>query len=173
MFNALSSRIGNLRVGKKLGFGFGLVLLLAAAIAAVSIYQFRDIQDRANKINYSLAISGGVNDALDSQTAYQLNFDEKKIAESQQALKMAQTAFTQMMATLYWSPEMRSWLDTFPNLVKAYQHSQQTFTDAVKTRQTIKNSWNLSASETAFQDLKQQLGGGADLMMQLQMSKLD
>ena len=173
MFNALSSRIGNLRVGKKLGFGFGLVLLLAAAIAAVSIYQFRDIQDRAIKINYSLAISGGVNDALDSQTAYQLNFDEKKIAESQQALKKAQTAFTQMMATLYWSPEMRSWLDTFPDLVKAYQHSQQTFTDAVKTRQTIKNSWNLSASEAAFQDLKQQLGVGADLMLQLQMSKLD
>ena len=173
MLNALSRHIGNLRVGKKLGFGFGLVLLLATAIAAVSIHQFYDIQDRANKINYSLIISIDVNQALDSQTDSLLHFDDKKIVASQQALKRAQTAFAEMMSTLYWNAEMRDWLNTFPDLVKSYQRSQQTFTDAVKTRQNIKSSWNLSASEAAFQDIKQQLGVGADLMLQLQMSKLD
>jgi methyl-accepting chemotaxis protein-2 (aspartate sensor receptor) len=173
MIKAFRRRIENLRVGKKLGVGFGLVLILAAVIAVAGIDQFRDIQDRNAKINYSLEISAAVNQALAAQRHYQADYAEENIAQSQKYLQQGLASFNEMENTLYWNAEMRAWLDTFPGLVKAYQQSQQQFVAAVNARQSIRESWNLSKSEAAFQDIKQELSLGADLMLQLQMSKLD
>lgn len=173
MVSALKRSIENLRVGKKLGAGFGLVLLLAALIAAAGITQFREIKDRVDKIVYSMTISTEVNAALASQTEYQLAYDKKFIANSQQHLDASLTQFTHMMTRVYWNSEMRATLNAFPLLVKAYKTSQNALIDSVNARQKIKSSWNLSASEAALTAIKQNVSIGADLLLQLQMSKLD
>lgn len=83
MINSIKRRIENLNVGRKLGSGFALVLLLAALIAAVGIQKFNNVKERTDKVDFSHAISSDISAALDSQKQYQLFFDEKEIALSQ------------------------------------------------------------------------------------------
>ncbi|WP_338564624.1 methyl-accepting chemotaxis protein [Erwinia sp. E_sp_W01_6] len=173
MFNSISRSLENLRVGKKLGTGFTLVLLLAAAIAAVGISKFNNVKERTDKVDFSHAISSDISAALDSQKQYQLSFDEKEIALSQQKIADALGLFNKMLATSFFDASTRAWLDEFPGLVKSYQDAQSHFVQAVNTRNEIKGSWNLSASEAAFVDLKKELGPTADLQLQVLMGKLD
>jgi methyl-accepting chemotaxis protein-2 (aspartate sensor receptor) len=173
MINSIKRRIENLNVGRKLGSGFALVLLLAALIAAVGIQKFNNVKERTDKVDFSHAISSDISAALDSQKQYQLFFDEKEIALSQKKIADALGLFDKMMSTSVFDAESRAWLNTFPGLVKAYQQAQSNYVNAVNTRDGIKNSWNLSASEAAFLDLKQELGPTADLQLQVLMGKLD
>ncbi|MBP2168941.1 methyl-accepting chemotaxis protein-2 (aspartate sensor receptor) [Erwinia toletana] len=173
MVNAFARGIENLRVGKKLSVGFGLVLALAVLVAATGINKFRDVKDRADKVDYSHAISSRINEALDSQTNYQLNYRDKDIANSQAKIADALVLFQQMFTQLYWNGPTRDWLNTFPGMVKEYQQAQANYVNAVNTRNDIKGSWNLSASEQAFLALKEELGPTADLQMQVMMLKLD
>lgn len=173
MFNSIRRRIENLKVGTKLGTGFTLVLLLAATIAAVGIIKFNNVKERTDKVDFSHAISSDISSALDSQKQYQLLFDEKEIALSQQKIADALGLFDKMLTTSFFDAATRAWLDEFPGLVKAYQDAQTHFVQAVNTRNEIKGSWNLSASEAAFVDLQKELGPTADLQLQVLMGKLD
>ncbi|MGB9097727.1 methyl-accepting chemotaxis protein [Erwinia sp.] len=173
MINSIKRRMENLRVGRKLGTGFALVLLLAALIAAVGISKFNTVKGRTDKVDYSHAISSDISAALDSQKQYQLFFDEKEIALSRKKITEALALFNKMLSTSVFDAESRAWLDTFPGLVKGYQDAQSNYVKAVQTRNQIKGSWNLSDSEAAFVDLKQELSPTADLQMQVLMGKLD
>jgi methyl-accepting chemotaxis protein-2 (aspartate sensor receptor) len=173
MLNSIKRRIENMRVGRKLGAGFALVLLLAALIAAVGISKFNNVKGRTNKVDFSHAISSDISAALDSQKQYQLTFDEKEIALSQQKIAAALELFNNMLATSYFDAASHAWLDSFPGLVKDYQAAQANFVQAVNTRNELKNSWNLSESEATFDTLQQELGPTADLQLQVLMGKLD
>lgn len=173
MTNLISRRIENIKVGGKLSIGFGLVLVLAAAIALVGIRNLYDIRSRTDKTDISHAISSQLNTALDNQTQYQLYYRQENLANSQQALTAALGSFSTMMSTMYWNEETRNWLNTFPQKLKEYQQAQADYIHAVETRQSIKAGWKLSESEKAFLDIKDSLSDGADLQLQVMIGKVD
>ncbi|NMP28280.1 HAMP domain-containing protein [Rahnella sp. SAP-1] len=171
--NVWTRSMQNLRVGKKLGLGFGLVLLFTAIVAAAGINKLVTIKQRMEKIDFYTSISTLLGNARDNRLHYQMTHDKTYLQQHTDNLAKAVAIFKEQMPHYDWAPELLAKLNAFPDLVTQYQASMDNFTQSFNERDTLKNSWNLSKSEVAFTQLKQQLAASMTPQLQIAISDLD
>ncbi len=153
----LSQRIENLKVGTKLGLGFGLVLIIAVVIAAVGMVKFKDINDRAEKVDFSNQMNTLLNDARLSRTLYQLNYNPDYLVKNQQSIAELQKLIDNSRGKLVWDKQSQANLDQVPLKIKEYVHAQTAFKQAVDEKDAVRKSWNLSETEEVVKRLQEQL----------------
>lgn len=153
----LSQRIENLKVGTKLGLGFGLVLVIAVVIAAVGMVKFKDINDRAEKVDFSNQMNTLLNDARLSRTLYQLNYNPDYLVKNQHSIAELQKLVDTSKSRLEWDTQSQINLDQVPVKIKEYVQAQAAFKEAVDEKDAVRKSWNLSETEDVVKRLQEQL----------------
>ncbi|MDR3433347.1 MAG: methyl-accepting chemotaxis protein [Rouxiella aceris] len=169
----LLQRVENLRVGKKLGLGFGLVLLLVIAIAATVLLKFNDINQRADKVDFSIKMSNMINEARINRTLYQINYDPQYLQKNQDQINLLLQMVTERGAQLQWDADSQTDINMLPERIKQYIAAQADLQRAVTAKNAIRDSWNLSESETIAKTLQQQLRvEDADPAIRLSLSEM-
>jgi len=153
----LAQRIDNLKVGTKLGLGFGLVLLIAVTISAVGMMKFKDIDQRAKKVDFSNQMNGLLTEARLNRTLYQSSYDAHYLEKNQQSIAQLKQLIENSKGTLHWSPQSQASLDQVPVKINEYQQAQVSFKHAVDEKDAIRKSWNLSETEDILKRLQEQL----------------
>lgn len=153
----LSQRIENLKVGTKLGLGFGLVLIIAMVIATVGMVKFKDINERAEKVDFSNQMNTLLNEARLSRTLYQLNYNPDYLAKNQHSIAELQKLVESAKGRLVWDTKSQTNLDQVPIKIQEYNQAQAAFKKAVAEKDAVRKSWNLSETEDVVQRLQEQL----------------
>ncbi|CAM3680697.1 methyl-accepting chemotaxis protein [Rahnella bruchi] len=153
----LSQWMNNLKVGTKLGLGFGLVLLIAVAITAAGMIKFNDISQRAEKVDFSNQMNALLNDARLSRTLYQLNYDPAYLKQNQDKIHALSQLITQSKDKLEWDATSLANLNQVPVKIHEYQQAQDAFKLAVDKKDAVRASWNLSETEAVVKRLQDQL----------------
>ncbi len=153
----LSQRIENLKVGTKLGLGFGLVLIIAMVIATVGMVKFKDINERAEKVDFSNQMNTLLNEARLSRTLYQLNYNPDYLAKNQHSITELQKLVESAKGRLVWDTKSQANLDQVPVKIQEYNQAQAAFKKAVAEKDAVRKSWNLSETEDVVQRLQEQL----------------
>jgi methyl-accepting chemotaxis protein-2 (aspartate sensor receptor) len=102
-----------------------------------------------------------------------MTHDKTYLQQHTDNLAKAVAIFKDQMPRYEWAQELLAKLNAFPDLVTQYQASMDNFTQSFNERDTLKNSWNLSKSEVAFTQLKQQLAASMTPQLQIAISDLD
>ncbi|MBU9846396.1 methyl-accepting chemotaxis protein [Rahnella ecdela] len=153
----LSQWMNNLKVGTKLGLGFGLVLLIAVAITAAGMIKFNDISQRAEKVDFSNQMNALLNDARLSRTLYQLNYDPAYLKQNQDKIHALSQLIAQSNDQLEWDATSLAELNQVPVKIHEYQQAQNAFKLAVDKKDAVRASWNLSETEAVVTRLQDQL----------------
>ncbi len=126
----------NVKVGKKLGMGFGLTLLLTVAVAFCGIKNLNDISGRAEKVSQLKIVNDLFAKAKDARLKYIKTHDEKFIADNERLLQKieGQLASLQHYA---WRPEQKSNLDRLNVLLKIYRDKRSETVSETQQRQRI------------------------------------
>jgi len=98
----LSQWMNNLRVGTKLGLGFGLVLVIAAVITVAGMVKLNDISQRAEKVDFSNQMNALLNDARLSRTLYQLKYEPTYLQQNQEKIDALSQLIAQSKGKLEW-----------------------------------------------------------------------
>jgi len=169
----LLQRVENLRVGKKLGLGFGLILMLVIAIAATVLLKFNDINQRADKVDFSIKMSNLLNEARVNRTLYQINYDPQYLEKNREKISTILEMVTGPGAQLQWDESIQADFNMLPERIKQYTAAQADFQRAVTAKNAIRDSWNLSESEAIAKALQQQLRvEDADPAIRLSLSEM-
>jgi len=94
----------NLKVGKKLAFGFGLILLLSIAVTLCGIKNLNDISIRADKISQLKVITDQFAMAKAERLEYVKTHDEKYIAMNEMNLQQVDKKI-ESLRSLQWDTE--------------------------------------------------------------------
>lgn len=153
----LSQWMNNLKVGTKLGLGFGLVLLIAVTITAAGMVKFNDIGQRAEKVDFSNQMNALLNEARLSRTLYQLNYDPAYLKQNQDKINALYQLIAQSKGKLEWDAASQAELNQVPVKIHEYQQAQDAFKLAVDKKDAVRASWNLSETEAVVTRLQDQL----------------
>ena len=153
----LSQWMNNLKVGTKLGLGFGLVLLIAAVITVAGMVKLNDISQRAEKVDFSNQMNALLNDARLSRTLYQLKYDPTYLQQNQEKINALSQLVAQSKGKLEWDATSLANLDQVPVKIQEYQQAQDAFKKAVDKKDAVRASWNLSETEAVVKRLQDQL----------------
>lgn len=155
--SGLSQWMNNLKVGTKLGLGFGLVLLIAAVITTAGMIKFNDISQRAEKVDFSNQMKALLNDARLSRTLYQLNYNPAYLKQNQDNIDALSQLIEQSKDKLKWDAAGQAELEQVPVKIHEYQQAQAAFKEAVDRKDAVRASWNLSETEAVVKRLQDQL----------------
>ncbi len=153
----LSQWMNNLRVGTKLGLGFGLVLVIAAVITVAGMVKLNDISQRAEKVDFSNQMNALLNDARLSRTLYQLKYEPTYLQQNQEKIDALSQLIAQSKGKLEWDATSLANLDQVPVKIREYQQAQNAFKQAVDRKDAVRASWNLSETEAVVTRLQDQL----------------
>jgi len=134
----LSQWMNNLKVGTKLGLGFGLVLLIAVAITVAGMIKFNDISQRAEKVDFSNQMNALLNEARLSRTLYQLNYDPAYLKQNQDKISALSQLIAQSKDKLEWDAASLAELNQVPVKIHEYQQAQDAFKLAVDKKDAVR-----------------------------------
>lgn len=127
---SVMNSFGNLKVSRKLFFGFSTVLLVTLAILASGMIGINSIQDRVEKNEHTT----GLFNALSAVRLARLNYGYTQDPKYLDQTNVAAQHMQEMIATLEtysWTPEGKVSVDNTDNAVKNYMASLTPFTKAV------------------------------------------
>ncbi|SLM65102.1 MULTISPECIES: methyl-accepting chemotaxis protein [Dickeya] len=159
-------KLENIKVGRKLGLGFALVLLLTVIIAAVSVRYIEILKGRFEKVLFSNQINTEVSEARYYRAVYANGYNADSLKENSKHIDN--------IITLISSTQDKSWrgdyndrLDNIGKLISQYKERRKNYTDAVAKKDDVRKSWNLSDSEKPLKQIEQQIAGNTALQLQL------
>ncbi|KQN48493.1 methyl-accepting chemotaxis protein [Serratia sp. Leaf51] len=144
----------NVRVGKKLALGFGLVLLLSVAVAVCGIKNLNDISVRAEKISQLKAITDQFALARDARMQYVKTHDEKFIAANEESLKQVDEKIASLQ-TYPWRGEQLQMLQTLPGAMQGYREKRAETVSETRKRESIVGALVLTREEADVTRLAQ------------------
>lgn len=161
----MAIKFENINVGKKLGLGFFLVLLLTALIAGRGISYIESLQESIQKVNLSNQINTEVNQAKYYRARFGANYDLNDIKQNSIHIDNINTLVAQAK-TLSWSAQDIKTLDSIATTINSYKQQRQNYLDAVTTKDNVKKSWSLDGTDQAMSKLDDQLRATGDSQSQ-------
>ncbi len=152
----LSQRIDNLRVGKKLGLGFGFVLVMLVVIAITSLLEFKDVSQRADRVRITNKMSIALEEARVNRVLYQQSYNPEYLKNNQAKMNELQTISEDSKSKVNWGDQLGN-IDKVPQYVADYNQAVEAFKEKVAAKDTIRASWNLGDSQVAIENLQQEL----------------
>lgn len=144
----------NVKVGKKLGMGFGLTLLLTVAVAFCGIKNLNDISGRAEKVSQLKIVNDLFAKAKDARLKYIKTHDEKFIADNERLLQKIEGQLVSLQHYA-WRPEQKSNLDRLNVLLKIYRDKRSETVSETQQRQRIIGNLVISDEISTIQRLAQ------------------
>ncbi|WP_196908270.1 hypothetical protein [Candidatus Symbiopectobacterium sp. 'North America'] len=161
----MAIKFENINVGKKLGLGFFLVLLLTALIAGRGISYIESLQESIQKVNLSNQINTEVNQAKYYRARFGANYDLNDIKQNSIHIDNINTLVAQAK-TLSWSAQDSKTLDSITTTINSYKQQRQNYLDAVTTKDNVRKSWRLDGTDQAMSKLDDQLRATGDSQSQ-------
>ncbi|MFS2223877.1 methyl-accepting chemotaxis protein [Pantoea sp. B65] len=126
----------NLKVGRKLALGFGLVLLLSVAVALCGIKNLQDIAERAGKVSQLKMITDHFALAKDARLQYVKTHDEQFVAINEENIQRVDEKIATLQA-FHWHAEQQAMLRTLPDAIKAYRDKRTETVSETRKRKSI------------------------------------
>lgn len=146
----------NLKVGKKLGLGFFLILLMTMVIAGAGIMHIGSLKDSINKVNLSNDINDEINQAKYYRALYGTTYNpddiKKNVEHIANVSKLAEKA-----KEFHWPESDAKKIASIPTLITSYQEKQSNYINAVGKKDAVRKSWNISTTEKPLEQLNDQL----------------
>lgn len=163
----------NLKVGKKLGLGFLLILLMTMVIAGAGIMHISSLKDSIDKVNLSNNINDEINQAKYYRALYGTTYSQddikKNIEHINNISKLAEKA-----KEFHWPENDAKKIASIPTLITRYQEKQNNYINAVSKKDAVRKSWNISKTESPLQQLNEQLKtDNSSTSLQLLLSDLN
>jgi methyl-accepting chemotaxis protein-2 (aspartate sensor receptor) len=151
----------NIRVGRKLMLGFGLVLILSIAVAACGIKNLRDIAERADKLSQLKNINDQFSQAKDARQQYVKTHDEKFIAANEERLRAVETNIDQLK-TRHWNAEQSQLIASLPGAMSVYREHRAETVSEVHSRQIILQALRLTGEAADAEAMAQKYSASPD-----------
>lgn len=135
------NRFANLKVSKKLFFGFSIVLLVTLAILVSGLLGLANIQDKVRKNGHTTDLFNALSEVRLGRTNFQYTLDQKYLDQINAATKRMQGIAVEM-DTLSWSQEGKKALDDTVNAVNSYVASLEPFTKALSEKKISEQKLN-------------------------------
>ncbi|MEI7380933.1 methyl-accepting chemotaxis protein [Pectobacterium versatile] len=152
----MAMNFDNLKVGKKLGLGFFLILLMTMVIAGAGIMHIGSLKDSIDKVNLSNNINDEINQAKYYRALYGTTYNpddiKKNIEHIANVSKLAEKA-----KEFNWSESDTKKIASIPTLISSYQEKQNNYINAVGKKDAVRKSWNISTTEKPLEQLNDQL----------------
>ncbi|WP_233981489.1 methyl-accepting chemotaxis protein [Pectobacterium versatile] len=152
----MAMNFDNLKVGKKLGLGFFLILLMTMVIAGAGIMHIGSLKDSIDKVNLSNNINDEINQAKYYRALYGTTYNpddiKKNIEHITNVSKLAEKA-----KEFNWPESDAKKIANIPTLITSYQEKQSNYINAVGKKDAVRKSWNISTTEKPLEQLNDQL----------------
>ncbi|MBN3135233.1 methyl-accepting chemotaxis protein [Pectobacterium punjabense] len=152
----MAMNFDNLKVGKKLGLGFFLILLMTMVIAGAGIMHISSLKDSIDKVNLSNNINDEINQAKYYRALYGTTYNpddiKRNIEHIASVSKLAEKA-----KEFHWPESDAKKIASIPTLITSYQEKQNNYINAVSKKDAVRKSWNISTTEKPLQELNDQL----------------
>ncbi|MFJ5400769.1 methyl-accepting chemotaxis protein [Pectobacterium sp. CHL-2024] len=152
----MAMNFDNLKVGKKLGLGFFLILLMTMVIAGAGIMHIGSLKDSINKVNLSNDINDEINQAKYYRALYGTTYNpddiKKNVEHIANVSKLAEKA-----KEFHWPESDAKKIASIPALITSYQEKQSNYINAVGKKDAVRKSWNISTTEKPLEQLNDQL----------------
>ncbi|MDY4316117.1 methyl-accepting chemotaxis protein [Pectobacterium actinidiae] len=152
----MAMNFDNLKVGKKLGLGFFLILLMTMVIAGAGIMHISSLKESIDKVNLSNNINDEINQAKYYRALYGTTYNpddiKKNIEHIANISKLAEKA-----KEFNWPESDAKKIADIPTLITSYQEKQKGYINAVNTKDAVRKSWNISTTEKPLEQLNDQL----------------
>ncbi|MBQ4792034.1 methyl-accepting chemotaxis protein [Pectobacterium versatile] len=152
----MAMNFDNLKVGKKLGLGFFLILLMTMVIAGAGIMHIGSLKDSIDKVNLSNNINDEINQAKYYRALYGTTYNpddiKKNIEHIANVSKLAEKA-----KEFNWPESDAKKIANIPTLITSYQEKQSNYINAVGKKDAVRKSWNISTTEKPLEQLNDQL----------------
>jgi len=127
---SVMNSFGNLKVSKKLFFGFATVLLVTLAILTAGMLGINSIQDRVEKNEHTTGLFNALSAVRLARLNYGYTQDPKFLDQTNVAAQRMQEMIANL-ETFNWTPEGKVSVDTTDTAVKNYMASLTPFVKAV------------------------------------------
>lgn len=144
----------NLKVGKKLAFGFGLVLLLSIAVTLCGIKNLNDISIRADKISQLKVITDQFAMAKAERLEYVKTHDEKYIAMNEMNLQQVDKKI-ESLRSLQWDTKHLEMLNDMSEVMKTYRDKRAQTVRETQQRALVVSRFVLTREESTIKSLAQ------------------
>lgn len=141
-FSALAGKFTHFTVGKKLGLGFFLILMLAMIIASTGIYYLDVVKLRTDRVDASYQIANEVNMAKYSRAIFGQQYKIEYLNENGTHIDNALNLLIRVQE-MKWDPKNRNELEKLKGLMGQYQQQRSVFQEAVAKKDAIRASWNI------------------------------
>jgi len=127
----LAQRISDIKIGKKLGVGFIVVIAASLAITFIAFDCFRSIKDNSARRTITVEMVNTLSKARLNRTLYQYTKDPKFAAQNIQALKELDTLYKRLDG-FKWDEMGQQKVALMGQLLNDYQKQRQTFVAAAQ-----------------------------------------
>ncbi|MDJ0037693.1 methyl-accepting chemotaxis protein [Pantoea allii] len=129
--SGLSNFFENLKVGKKLMLGFGLILLLSLAVAICGIKNLNDISVRAEKLRELKSVNDRFSQAKDARLQFVKTHDEKFIVLNEDMLKEVDQNLKNL-GVFRWDDSQQAMITAMPSAIATYRQKRAGTVQAVR-----------------------------------------
>ncbi|WP_435928542.1 methyl-accepting chemotaxis protein [Dryocola sp. BD613] len=143
----LLNYFSNLKISRKLGVGFGLILLATLIIVASGLMSLSNIQDKVAKSGLSVDMVNNLTTARLARINYQFTDDKHYLEQIQSALAEIGKSIDRL-ELLDWAPDGRKSLTDTETVLKNFAAAMSPFLAALEKRQYHENLLN---SKTLYQ----------------------
>ncbi|HDS1799839.1 TPA: methyl-accepting chemotaxis protein [Pseudomonas putida] len=148
MYQWLAQSLGNVSVNRKLGLGFGLVLLLTLAITLAGWHGMDSIIDRGDKLDNISVIQQYTQELRIARQHYERRSDDASVAELEKALANLDRQ-VQLMLGQIEHPADRQRLEQQREAVRIYQQAFNELKQAGQRREASRSVLGDSADKAA------------------------
>ena len=138
MYQWLAQSLGNVSVNRKLGLGFGLVLLLTLAITLTGWYGMDSIIDRGDKLGNISVIQQYTQELRIARQHYDRRRDDASLAELEKALSNLDRQVQRMLGQIE-QPADRQHLEQQREAVRTYQQAFNELKQADQRREASRD----------------------------------
>ncbi|GKX43809.1 methyl-accepting chemotaxis protein [Pectobacterium carotovorum subsp. carotovorum] len=146
----------NLKVGKKLGLGFFLILLMTMVIAGAGIMHIGSLKDSIDKVNLSNNINDEINQAKYYRALYGTTYNPDDIKKNVEHISNV-SKLVEKAKEFNWPESDTKKIANIPTLITSYQEKQSNYINAVGKKDAVRKSWNISTTEKPLEQLNDQL----------------
>jgi len=170
MYGKVVQSLGNVSVSRKLGAGFGLVLLLTMAITATGWRGMDSIIDRGDKLGNISLILGYSQDLRIARQQYERNRDDASAGELEKALGKLEQQVEMMLGQIE-HPQDRQRLEQQRQAVRQYRQAFVELKQAGQRREAARSVLGDSADKAAalIGQVQQRLAQGGDISLYQQI----
>lgn len=127
----LAQRISDIKIGKKLGVGFIVVIAASLAITFIAFDCFRSIKDNSARRTITVEMVNTLSKARLNRTLYQYTKDPKFATQNVQALKELDALYKRLDG-FKWDEMGQQKVALMGQLLNDYQNQRQTFVTAAQ-----------------------------------------